>query len=362
MFQIITAWNLIRPEKDLAAAVSNIKLRGYNKETFLTGEFASKLANEDVRPLSVSNIADKYCPTRRDLYFYKGANRLDTVGQQITWGGKAGYIVEEYVECVFKNGTNDTSNLHTSSMEKVKKFCLSLFEGRKRNAYTFLMEKGNNLHDGFIEEKSASLERLRSLEENSLSVKEGDTNWLLTLLNNNGRAELGIKILHSLLKENDSLDTTHVKIKEETRPHITQIGINSPATPDFTIPEFSIVGDIKTGVKFQPYFQLTCAGYALAHENEKDDQNDINWGIIYFFPTRNPTAYVRPITFTQIYIFPIDDFLRQWFLDIRDEAYKIISKEIPPDFPEAHKREQCRYCRFKDHCTSQGLELGDHER
>jgi len=344
--------------------VESIELSGYNPETFLTGEFARRIStklhldeqrkngeiskeeyiqqlNRDraINPLSVSNIADKYCPTRRDLYFYKGVNRLDAADLPEIWGGKVGYIVEEYVKRIFRNGINNNTDIYTS-----------------------LIDRGKNLHNRFIEEKRESLERLRSLEESSSDIEKGDTDWLLTLLSNNGRAELGTKILHSLLREGTSLDITDIKIKEEIRPHITQIGINSPATPDFIIPEFGIVGDIKTGVKFEPHFQLTCAGYALAYENEKGSQKDINWGMIYFFPTRNPSAYVKPITFTQIYIFPIDDDLRQWFLDIRDEAYKIISKVPPPVFPEVHKRKQCRYCsRFKDYCMSQGLELSDHE-
>ena len=338
MFRIINTWNLVCPENGLKDVVACIKLRGYNKETFLTGEFARKLANEDIRPLSVSNIADKYCPTRRDLYFYKGINRLHSAGPQEIWGGKAGYIVEEYVECIFGHGNSNASDKYTS-----------------------LIGKGDNLHCGFVRDKSKSLEGLRCLEENSLSVKEGDTDWLLALLSNNGRAELGVKILHSMLKEADSLDTKHIEIRKEIEPQIAQIGINSPATPDFIIPEYGIVGDIKTGIEFKPHFQLTCAGYSLAYENWKKKKDDINWGIIYFFPTRNPSAYVRPITFTQIYIFPLDDYLRQWFLDIRDEAYNIISKDNPPNFPGADKKMQCHYCRFKDHCINQGLKLSAHE-
>jgi CRISPR/Cas system-associated exonuclease Cas4 (RecB family) len=339
MFQVINAWNLVNPKKNLSNAVRNIKLRGYDKEVFLTGEFTNKLVNGSLRPLSVSNIADKYCPTRRDLYFYKGINRLAGVGQQENWGGKAGYIVEEYVECVFQRGSNSTSNKYTS-----------------------LVEKGDNFHCRFIKDKSESIERLKCLEENSLSVKAGDTDWLLTLLSNNGRAELGIRILHSALREDDSLDTKHVKIKQETRPHIKEIGVNSPATSDFIIPEFGIVGDIKTGVEFKPHFQLTCAGYALSYENQnKKKKDNINWGIIYFFPTRNPSAYVRPITFTQIYVFPIDDYLRQWFLDVRDEAYNIVSKGTAPNFPESNRRKPCHHCRFKGQCISQGLELSGNE-
>ena len=331
MFQVIAMWNLSKFDEELSDTVKDIELRGYNIETFLTGEFARKVSTHEIRPLSVSDISDKYCLTRRDLYFYKGVNRLKN-RQQSTWGTKAGYIVERY-----------TDLLKDRSIDMEHK-------------YSALIQNSNGLHGSFLSEKEEDLRNIKSLEK-SIGIKEGDTDWFLKLLNNYGRAELGNKILHSLLKEENSLDITHLQ-KKEISPDTVQTGINSPATSDFIVPKFAIVGDIKTGVEFKPHFQLTCAGYALAYENEKGKNNDINWGIIYFIPTRNPSAYVRPLTFAQVYIFPIDDNLRQWFLDVRDEAYNIISKKEPPDFTD--ETEHCNYCKFKEYCISQGLELSNH--
>lgn len=331
MFQVIAMWNLSKFDEELSDIVKDIELRGYNTETFLTGEFARKISTHEIRPLSVSNISDIYCLTRRDLYFYKGVNRLRN-RQQSTWGGKAGYIVERYID-LLKDRSIDMEH-----------------------KYSTLIQNSNGLHGSFLSKKEEDLKNIKSLEK-SIGIKEGDTDWFLKLLNNHGRAELGIKILHSLLKEENSLDMTHVQ-KREITPNTVQTGINSPATSDFIVPKFAIVGDIKTGVEFKPHFQLTCAGYALAYENEKGKNSDINWGIIYFFPTRNPSAYVRPLTFAQVYIFPIDDNLRQWFLDVRDEAYNIISKKEPPDFTD--EKEHCEYCKFKEYCKSKGLELSNH--
>ena len=67
MFQVVTMWNLSRPDEEMRDNVQNIELREYNSETFLTGEFAVKLSTKEISPLSVSNISDRYCPTRRDL-------------------------------------------------------------------------------------------------------------------------------------------------------------------------------------------------------------------------------------------------------------------------------------------------------
>ena len=238
------------------------------------------------------------------------------------------------------------------------------YSAKQNTPYTALAENGRSLNEGFLKSNSKSINRLRSLEGRSEGIEAGDTDWLLKLLDYNGRAELGLRLLHSMIREEESLDIADVETEQralQIMPNILQIGINSPATPDFIIPDFGIVGDIKSGKGFKDHFLLTCAGYALAYENqhreEHDKKHDINWGVIYFFPTRVPCDYVRPLTFAQIYIFPIDDSLREWFIRIRDEAYDIISKPNAPKLPLKDKREHCPYCRFKDYCINEGLEL-----
>jgi CRISPR/Cas system-associated exonuclease Cas4 (RecB family) len=163
-----------------------------------------------------------------------------------------------------------------------------------------------------------------------------------------------MKILNSCLKEEGSLDVEHIK-HDPIKPNPAEIGISNPAVPDFIIPETKIVGDIKTGVNFAPNHQLTCAGYALAYEDQNKGAK-IDWGIVYFFPTRNPSAYVKPITFAQVYIFPIDDQLRRWFLHSRNEAYKIVSSPTIPQFPETPHRTHCSLCKFYKFCKENGLE------
>jgi CRISPR/Cas system-associated exonuclease Cas4 (RecB family) len=330
-------WNLSRPDVEMKDNVQDIELRGYNPETFLTGEFAVKLSTGEISPLPVSNISDKYCRTRRDLYFVKGINRPGNIRNKdkITWGRRAGNIVESYVERILgKNTEHDPS-------------------------YSSLIKIGRGLNANFENSNKKEINCLRKIEEGAKEVETGDTDWLLKLLDNNGRAELGLKLLHSLVKEGKSLDLNHIKIHQKIKPNF-QIGISSSATPDFIVSDFGIVGEIKTGTEFKAHFQVTCAGYALAYENQHRGEKNINWGIIYFFPTRNPATYVRPLTFAQIYIFPIDNHLRRWFITFRDEAYDIISKTKPPKFPLKEERTHCPYCRFKNYCEEEGLELSNY--
>ena len=168
-----------------------------------------------------------------------------------------------------------------------------------------------------------------------------------------------MKLLHSHLFSSKDVDLNHLGLNTASslglNPKSTEIGISRGVEPDFLIEGYKVIGDIKSGTEFESFYQFTCTGYALAYENEK--KKDINWGIIYFFPTRNPSAYVKPITFAQIYLFPIDDDLRRWFLDSIIEDYGIISKEEPPGFPEKEKRTHCNYCSFNEQCKSGGLEI-----
>jgi len=343
MFQVIVIWNLTRPDQELGNFVNNITLRGYNKDTFITGEFAWKITEGEIKPLSVSDIADRYCPTRRDLYFRKGLNRPSgriRRGMK-TWGPKAGNLVEKYVFSVFDSSKDFTNQ-----------------------KYSNIIEVSDESHNNYVNSNVNSIKELKNLEERFPDEK-GNTEWLKKLLKSNGRAEFSFRYLNEILREDISVNNEdisygeHAKIDmpRKRKQNIKQVGISLPATPDFIIPKYGIVGDIKTGTEFKDHFQLTCAGYALAYENVNEGDHDINWGIIYFFPTRNPSWFRKPITFAQVYIFPIDDYLRKAFLTKRNEAYNTISKSEPPDFPEEAQRKHCIRCKFKDVCIQNGLEM-----
>jgi len=330
LLKVITSLNLQKKYRD-EYKTDNISLRGYKSETFLSGEFIHNLIEEKIKPLSVSNIADRICPTRRDLYYAKGVNRSSS-SNQITWTRRAGILVESFFELILS--------------ETLQRSTLS---------YDFIIESGDIFYKHFINQKSKLIEKLKKLEYPSTGNHSDDTNWLLLLLQQNGYHEFSFRNLHENIETSQSLNIANVKIKEKIKPDLYQIGINSPSEPDFLFPDFGIVGDIKTSDSFKQHYNLTCAGYALAYENAT--KKDINWGVIYFLPNRNPSDYVKNLTFTQVYIFPIDDPLRRWFLDFRDRAYTIISKGTPPKFPKKTDRQICVHCKYKDICINAGLKM-----
>jgi len=337
MYQIITSWNLADPKKEAQKIIDEITIRGYNaEEAFLTGELAANIKEQNIKSLSVSNIADRLCPTRRDLYLNKGKNKPSGIRIQERWGRIAGPVIEKYIYNMFDD----------------------LCRRRGIKKYNDIKQRLETFSTNFKNEHEEDFSKL-----NSLKTKPGEEpDWLLRLLDFNGRAELGSKLLHKEILANNGMEINikDLKINKddaiEINPDPIKIGISKHVKPDFLIEKFGIVGDIKSGIGgFKDRYLLTCVGYALAYENEKGKGHDINFGIIYYFPTRH-SEYVKPVTFSQVYIFPIDDNLRQWFIDFRNKDYKIISKDTIPDFPEMENRNDCSlYCKFYDDCTSRGL-------
>ncbi len=337
MMQIITSWNLGSPYRSAKKIIDEITLRGYeSEEVFLTGEIAARIKENKVSPLSVGDIADAKCPTRRDLYFKKGINKPKGIKETPRWGRKAGQIIEKYLYESFDESCN---------VKRTKSY-----RGIHRRLDIFSKKFFSNNNSTFSE-----LERLRTRPEE-------DPTWLLNLLKINGRAELGLSFLHSkLIKSGDKeIDIRDIQTNKanslEINPNPLQIGINTGSRPDFRVSKLGIIGDIKSGTGgFQDYYLLTCTGYALANENELGKKGDINFGIIYLLPTRH-SEIIRPISFAQIYIFPIDDKLRQWFIDTRNHAYEVISQKSIPSFPDISKTKECGlHCKYFDYCKNQGL-------
>jgi CRISPR/Cas system-associated exonuclease Cas4 (RecB family) len=118
-----------------------------------------------------------------------------------------------------------------------------------------------------------------------------------------------------------------------------------------------MVGDVKSGEAIDVKHLLICAGYALAYENWKGE--DINWGMIYLIKTKNSQRIGKYVSLPQIYIFPIDDDLRGFFIQRRNEALQIVSRPRLPKKPSSMKdrRLYCRDCVYRKVCEEDGLEV-----
>ena len=320
MFQIGTNWQLWDLSKDFDEVISGIDLRGYKREEpiLLPAEFSH------LRPLSVDDIASIYCPTRRDLFLSK-KRRLRGSS---TWGRIAGPLIEDFCMGLIDEYKN-------------------LFDGSSKESYDSIKNLMEDYSNRFITNKQDALNKLKRY---STAPAEDVTNFVL-VLQYTGRYELAMLgadwFLNSGTSPNNSL-LARVPIKHrnvQISPDARVIGISSPSTPDFLISSLRVVGDIKSGAAFKDFYPLTCAGYAIAYENQYGSGNDMNFGIIYFLETHS-----RAVTTARSYAFVIDDQLRHEFLDRRNEAFGILLQdpETPP--PLASRDQYCIHCKYLNEC------------
>lgn len=327
MFQFITNWNLFNPEREFKQNLAKVESRGYNSNTHLTGQFTRQIRDKEIKSLTVSDIAYKYCPTRRDLYFRKlrGAEKNKT---DYNWTRLAGMLVEDaLLEFEPKSGTLPYG-------------------------YKSLIERADNGHNSYKKKRKTEIEKLESKEN---AANGESTEWLLALLKSSFKNERAMQYLHHKLRASSFVEQSDIAFQQITGEN--KIGISADAKPDFVISKLKLIGDMKTSTEMPNLmeYQLLCAGYALGYESAGKDKRDMDFGSIYFLKTKNPISEAKTVYTPQVFIFPIDEPLRNQFIHERDNAYGIISKAKKPDFPE--NKEKCKGCYFLEKCKKDGLKL-----
>lgn len=326
MFQIIPRLNLLKAG-EFEERIKQITLRGYLGEppVAVTGEFKAGFDRGALRPLSIGEITHIACPTRREIYMGHVLRKRGAT----TWGRISGDIVDTFIgEAVDKYAPD-------ASVKRVR-------------LYDSLVKRSDRYTRDFSRRRRVLITQLGSHRTRPEKPEE-DPQLLLGTLARTLRHELVMLKAGKLLSRRDGKKPlVQRKVALSPQPHI--LGISRPATPDFIIPELSAVGDIKAGFAFQEYYPLTAAGYALAYENQHGQGHDIDFGVIYFLPTRE-----REISFAQIYVFVIDDALRKEFLSARDRALLVLrdglqDRNNAPPFVDRNKF--CIHCKFCADCDA----------
>jgi CRISPR/Cas system-associated exonuclease Cas4 (RecB family) len=321
MLQIIPKLSLLDAEKEFKKVIKGIQLRGYLNAppVSVTGGIKWDIEDGKIKPLSVGDITNIFCPSRRDIYMRRV---LKTKGR-MNWGRLTGHLVESCIYGFTDKYKND------NTIDRIR-----TYGGLSRRASLFIKD--------FSKKNKKEVSELTKFK----SIPEEDENWLLCQLSYALRYELFMLLATRKLSGNKS--NSEVIQNIEIKPNPKVLGISSPSTPDFIIPAISAIGDIKTGFEFKDYYRLTAAGYALAYENQEGKGNDINLGLIYYFPTRQ-----KDVSFAHLYIFAIDDALRREFLDRRDEALLVMKNALSttkavPAFAERDK--YCNHCKYSNDC------------
>jgi CRISPR-associated protein Csa1 len=319
MFQLAPKWFMGEAEQVFADRIQSIRLRGYaqdESEIPVPAQFSNLR-----RYLSVDEIAYGFCPTRRDLYL----QRVRRERGKTTWGRIAGTLMEKYCKGIIDGYHNESSASYGEISANIVKYDTE-FERTHSGELNSLAK--------YVREPAESVGQFRSHLSYAARVELSMLETDRYLQEKNGEFEF--------------LRTFPLQYREEDvviEPNSKVIGINSPSRPDFLIPGFSMVGDLKSGKRFDDYYRLTCAGYALAYESQYGKAGHINFGIIYFLGTRTEDLYGG-----QTYLFLIDDDLRREFLDKRNQALEIIGRAEAPDLVDRDKH--CLQCKFLDVCDT----------
>lgn len=323
MFRVESHLELLTSAPGRLQEAPNIEIRGYTKEVVTPpAEFM------DVAPVSVGAVVG-FCPTYRDLVLIK----RQKVEQTESWPRAAGRVIERVLGYAFDQhaGSTDSAPLSVAVEE---------------------ITKAAEARVGEWSKKRKNATRLKELADLKVDSGHYSNDWLKRLLIDSVTLDL-FHLQGSLnYKRRPDADVE----KGESEKALSNLKMNpkwdppafiklSQATPDFVIPKFRAIGDIKSGSWSDEYY-LTATGYALAYESLYGA--NINLGVIYLVET-------EPVIFGQsrVVVFPITDAVRRRFLDRRNEALAVMmaGAQLPPRLQELeHQKKFCERCGLKAIC------------
>ncbi|MEM4482074.1 MAG: type I-A CRISPR-associated protein Cas4/Csa1 [Desulfurococcaceae archaeon] len=286
-----------------------------------------------VEPLSrsilfgVSELAMRYCQSMRDIYL----KRILNVKPPPTIKMARGIV------------------LHAVNRESLSAVKRLLFSGDARSG-SELIEDLLPLTRDIVNKAILEAERILSAKigeaEERLRV-EASAFYRFLIVQAAARVDQAIsKYPHS---DVDSIVSVAIPPVVERKVDGSLIGLSRELSVDIYTP-FNAIADLKTGEvrKFHPY---AATGYALALEAEENIP--VDFGFIIYVQI-DPSKLVPSF---KLKYFVIGDELRREFLEIRDEAYEIVSVGRDPGKPV-----KCpNYCPYYSVCIGENVEASRHK-
>ncbi|MCL6646154.1 MAG: type I-A CRISPR-associated protein Cas4/Csa1 [Dehalococcoidia bacterium] len=133
----------------------------------------------------------------------------------------------------------------------------------------------------------------------------------------------------------DSLVASALPVIVEHKLNGSFLGLSPYLSTDAFVFSEPMVVDLKFGPR-QAFDRLTTTGYALVMESI--NECPVNIGCIVYVRFKEERVLIE----RDFHI--IDDELRQWFIEVRDEKARLVEEEIDPGLP-ADCYEQCQYLR-----------------
>ncbi|MEW5706131.1 MAG: type I-A CRISPR-associated protein Cas4/Csa1 [Actinomycetota bacterium] len=270
--------------------------------------------------LALYEVANYYCPTARDLYMKRvmgiqarpskamlfGKVLHDTLAKLITAAKRAIYI---------ESANPDGINRVAEALEALREPDYTVLEAG--------LKYSTDLSDLTNEELKELKDRVAIVWRHQLNAIISQVDAALAK-----QPRIGV----------DSLVCLAIPVSVEHNLDGSFLGLSSHLSTDAYRFYDTTILDVKFGEQAD-FHRLTTAGYALVMESLYE--YPVNLGCIIYASFENGRLLINKDYHL------IDDELRQWFIEARDEKMRMISEEIDPGMPD----ECYENCPYIGHCS-----------
>lgn len=258
--------------------------------------------------LALYEIAGKYCPSGRDVYLRHSGIKSQVSSQAFAGSAYHDAVVQVLMEAkrlIYVHGPGRPDEI----MEGIRSF------QPKVEGLGSAGQEGERLAQG--------VDKIKRFEDSRVVAR------LKEVLSRQPHINA------------DSLAATVIPLVCEHRLDGSFLGLSSLLSCDAAFQGGAVVFDLKFGHK-RDFHRLSATGYAMVMESLWEFPVDI--GCTVYVDLRGPVPSVSRE------LFQINDELRQWFIDERDDKMRIVAEELDPGVPD-----NCyQYCGYRHICLSAG--------
>lgn len=295
-FEMLEIDRALRQLKSMCGFISE-ELRGWNWSNDILSPPVDNIY------LAVSEIANRYCPTYRDVYLRRVLN----------------------IEAPFNYKTIRGWIYHA--------LCKKIVEKVKSNLYREGLMSGSRLYSLILAEKNELIDKIfkeygveKYVDELNLEKLRVQAESLYCFLTLQASAKLD-RVLSKVVKHDlESVISKLISFDVERIVNGQLLGLSSDLRIDM-FADKRIIIEIKTG-EIRDFHKYSVAGYALAVES--DLEIPIDYGIVsYLHVDERGCVRIR----NKIYF--VGDELRREFIEKRDEAFRVIHSGVDPGKPHS---------------------------